>query len=324
MAIRGKVAQAKLEKIKELKELINKYSVIGLVNIEKVPASALHDIRDNLRGDAVIRMYKKKLISKAFEDSDKENLMDLFERIKGISSLLFTDMNPIKLAQYMEEQAVKGFAKAGDIAPVEIEVKAGDTGLLPGPIISELSQYLGVAPMTKDGTIHVRQDKITHKPGDVIEEKQAQLLSRLDIKPMTIKLDFYCAWEDGSVLPDEVLHLNIEEILDNVKVGASQARNLALGLEMITEETIEPLMIKGAQSARALGLELPIFIPELLETYLSKATSQANILNATALGLEIQPAQAANDDDEGDGDSAEPEEEEEEDEEPAGLGALFG
>ncbi len=322
MAIRGQVAQKKIEEVKELKELVDTYSVIGLVNIAKVPASALHDIRDNLRGDVIIRMFKKKIISRAFKKSDKENLMELLDRIEGISSLLFTNMNPIKLAQYMEEQAVKGYAKPGDTAPIEIEVKAGDTGLLPGPVISELSQYLGVAPMTKDGTIHIRNDKITHKPGDIIEEKQAQLLGRLDIKPMTIKLDFYCAYEDGSILPDEVLHLDVDKIVGDVQNAAAQAKSLAVALEIITEETIDPLMIKGIQSARAVGLELPIFIPELLESYFSKAAAQANTLNASAFGLEV--SSGVEEESEPEEEEDEEEEEEEEEESSAGLGGLFG
>ncbi len=307
-----------------MNNLINDYSCIGLVNIEKVPAKALHDIRDNLRGEVVIRMFKKKIIRRAFEQTDKKNLMELLDSISGLSSLIFTNMDPIKVAEYMEEQAVTGYAKGGDIAPIEILVKAGDTGLLPGPIISELSQHLKVAPMTKDGTIHIRQDKVTHKPGDVIEEKQAQLLARLDIKPITIKLDFYCAWQDGSLIPDEVLHLDREAIFNKVILGASQAMNLALNLEFITPQTVEPLTIKAFQNARALALELPIFFPELMDSYIAKAVSQATVLNAAALGLELPSAGGSSSNDDNNEPEPESEEEEKEDEAPAGLGALFG
>lgn len=315
------ISPAKLKEVERIKKLANEYNVIGIANVEKVPAKALHDLRDQLRGDVVITMSKKKLIQKAFDQLEKENLTEFVEQISGISALLFTDMNPIKLAQFLESKAVKGPAKGGDIAPAEIMVKAGDTKLAPGPIISELNQHLKAPTMIKDGTIHIRQDKVTHQKGDLITDKQAQLLARLGVEPMTIKLDFYSAWEEGDILPAEVLHMDIDEILGNVRLGASQAVNLALGLGMITKETVDPLLTKAIREAFAFAMDIPLFIPDLLEQYISKAVSQATVLNAAAMGLELaQPATASTPSEE----KPAEEEEEEEDDEPAGLGALFG
>jgi large subunit ribosomal protein L10 len=233
------VSSAKKEEVSRIQKLAEEYKVIGLANLEKVPAKALHGLRDQLRGDVVITMSKKKLIEIAFKELNKTQLAEFARGMRGVSALLFTDMNPIKLAQFLESKAVKGPAKGGDIAPINIEVKAGDTKIAPGPIISELNQHLKAPTMIKNGTIHIRNDTITHKVGDLISDKQAQLLARLGVEPMTIKLDFYSAWEEGEIIPPEVLHLNVDELLDNVRLGASQAMNLAIGLNMITDETIE-------------------------------------------------------------------------------------
>ncbi len=314
------ISPAKIEEVNRIKQLAQEYEVIGIANIEKVPAKALHDLRDQLRGDVVITMSKKKLIQKAFDQIDKSNLIPFANKLHGISALLFTNMNPIKLAQFLESKAVKGPAKGGDIAPDDIMVKAGDTKLAPGPIISELNQHLRVPTMIKDGTIHIRQDKVTHQKGDLISDKQAQLLTRLGVEPITIKLDFYTAWEDGDIIPTEVLHMDIDAILDDVSYGASQALNLALGIGLITEETVEPLVSKAIREAFSVALDLPMFIPDLLEQYVSKAVAQATVLNAAALGIELAPPASAEPVEE-----AQPEpEEEEEDDEPAGLGSLFG
>lgn len=314
-----KVSPVKLQEVKRIRDLIDEFNVIGLARIEKVPAKALHNLRDTLRGDVVITMSKKKLLRRAFADAGKDNLVEFAEQLKGISALLFTNMNPIKLAQFLESKAVKGPAKPGDIAPGDITVKEGDTKIAPGPIISELNQHLKVQTMIKNGTIHIRSDKVTHHAGDLISEKQAQLLGRLGLEPMTIKLDFYSAWEAGEILPEEVLHLDMEEILGNVRLAASQALNLALGLEIITDETITPMMQKAVRSALGIAMDLPIFVPELLDQYVAKATRQATVLNAAALGLDLTPASSAS---EPEVEEKEPEKEEEE--EPAGLGALFG
>ncbi|MHA1721401.1 MAG: 50S ribosomal protein L10 [Promethearchaeota archaeon] len=314
MVKQANVSAAKIQEVEKIKNLVKDFKVIGLAKLEKVPAKALHNLRDTLRGDVVIRMSKKKLIQRAFKESGKKNLSDLADQINGITAMLFTDMNPIKLAQFLESKAVKGPAKPGDIAPVDIVVKAGDTKIAPGPIISELNQNLRVQTLIKNGTIHIRSDAITHHVGDLIDSKQAQLLGRLGIEPMTIKLDFYSAWEDGEIIPAEVLHLDINQILDNVRLAASEALNLSLELGMITDDTIKPLMIKAIRSSYALALNLPIFIPELVDQYMAKATREAGAINGAVFGGEEQPEPE---------NEPEPEPEKKE-EEPSGLGSLFG
>ena len=312
MVQRGNVSTTKLQEVEKIMALVKDFKVIGLAKLDKVPAKALHNLRDTLRGDVIIRMSKKKLIQKAFKESKKKNLTELADNIFGITAMLFTDMNPIKLAQFLESKAVKGPAKPGDLAPGDIIVKAGDTKIAPGPIISELSQNLRVQTLIKNGTIHIREDKVTHTAGELIDAKQALLLGRLGLEPMTIKLDFYSAWEDGEIIPTEVLHLNVDKILENVRLAASESINLAIGLGMITSETIKPLMAKAIRSSIALALNLPIFIPEMVDQYMAKATREARAINGAIFEGEEQP------------ESEEEPEPEKKAEEPSGLGNLFG
>jgi len=116
MVQRNKVSATKVEEVEKIKTLVKDFKVIGLAKLEKVPAKALHNLRDTLRGDVIIRMSKKKLIKKAFKESKKKNLLELADNIFGITAMLFTNMNPIKLAMFLESKAVKGPAKPGDIA----------------------------------------------------------------------------------------------------------------------------------------------------------------------------------------------------------------
>ena len=316
MATEPHISQTKIEEVSRIEKLVNEFSIVGLAQLDKVPAKALHGLRDSLRGDVVITMSKKKLITRAFANSGKKNLPELANHIQGITALLFTNMNPIKLAQFLESKAVKGPAKPGDIAPVDITVKAGDTKIAPGPIISELNQNLKTPTLIKNGTVHIRTDTVTHHVGDYIDAKQAQLLGRLGLEPMTIKLDFYSAWEAGEIIPTEVLHLNVDEILGNVALAASEALNIALAIGMMTKETVGPMVQNGARAALAVGLALPdMFIPELVDAYVAKAQREANTLQNTAFGEEESAEE----------DVAEEEvKEEPKDEEPAGLGSLFG
>ncbi|MBN2155576.1 MAG: 50S ribosomal protein L10 [Candidatus Lokiarchaeota archaeon] len=318
-----KIASKKLKEVLYLKENIQKYDVIGLVSMEKIDARSITKLRKALRGKVVMRMSKKRLIKRALSDSNKPNLEKLADEIKGSSALIFTNMNPIELSQFLESNATKGPAKAGDIAPEDIVVPAGDTRIPPGPIISEFSSILKLPTMIKDGTINIREDTVTHEKGDPIDLKQALLLKRLGVEPMTISLDFYSAWENGEILPREVLHLNQEKILNDFASGAQHGLNVALALKMITKATVIPLIARAAQSANALAMNIPgLFIPSMIPQYLAKAYRIASQVNNIAHGIEPEPEQGPAPTEEKA--PKEKKEEKKEKEEPAGLGDLFG
>lgn len=316
-----KIAPRKLEEVKYLKEQIAKYSVIGLVSMEKIDAKSITKLRKALRGKVVMRMSKKRLIKRALADTKKPNLDKLVDEITGSSALIFTDMNPIELSQFLDKSATKGPAKAGDIAPEDIIVPAGDTRIPPGPIISEFSTLLKLPTMIKDGTINIREDTVTHQKGASIDLKQALLLKRLGIEPMTVTLDFYCAWENGSILPRSVLHLDEQKILNDFATGAQHGINVAMALKMVTNATIVPLLTQATQHATAIALNTPgLFIPSMIPQYLAKASKIASQVNNIALGIEPEKGPEP----EKEPPKEEKKEEKKEDEEPAGLGNLFG
>lgn len=62
----------KPKKVEELKRLIAEHNVIGLLDMHNLPTKQLQKIRESLRGKAVIKMSKKKLIKRAIEESDKK------------------------------------------------------------------------------------------------------------------------------------------------------------------------------------------------------------------------------------------------------------
>ncbi len=314
-----KIAPRKLEEVKFIKEQIAKYNVIGLVSMEKIDAKSITKLRKALRGRVVMRMSKKRLIKRALADTKKPNLEKLVDEISGSSALIFTNMNPIELSQFLVSNATKGPAKAGDIAPENITVPAGDTRIPPGPIISEFSTILKLPTMIKDGTINIRVDTVTHQKGASIDLKQALLLKRLGIEPMTVSLDFYAAWEDGEILPRAVLHLDIDKILNEFATGAQHGLNVAISLNMVTDATIVPLLARASQHATAIALNTPgLFISSMIPQYLAKASRIASQVNNLALGIEPEPEPKD------EPPKKEKKEEKKKDEEPAGLGDLFG
>ncbi|MHA1339793.1 MAG: 50S ribosomal protein L10 [Promethearchaeota archaeon] len=314
MMTRKQISPRKIAEVQKLTELLNRYRVIGLVSMEKINAKSIQEIRKELRGKALIRMSKKRLIKRALKQTNKPNLEKLGDLIRGSSALILTDMNPIKLAQFLKSKATRAPAKPGDIAPEDIVVPAGNTNLPPGPIISELQTVLKLPTMIKNSQIHVKEDTVTHKKGDVIDLKASLLLARLGIEPMEVVLDLYAAWEDGEIIPEEVLKMDENKLIEDVKTAYQQAFSIALNLELITEETIVPLIQKAVREANAIILEAGIITEDTLPAFIAKAYATAKYIEKMVLG------------DEEEIETAEEKKEEEKDDDEvmgAGISALF-
>ena len=137
--MKAHVSEEKKGIVKEIVTLLEKYPVIGSVDMTGLPASQLQQINQKLRETALLRMTKKRLINLAIQQvKEKKKGIENLE-IRGMAALIFTEQDPFKLCKQLDKGKIPSPAKAGQIAPKDIVVKAGPTGFAPGPIISELS-----------------------------------------------------------------------------------------------------------------------------------------------------------------------------------------
>jgi len=320
--VQAKVSAKKQEELTRLKEEIKNAKVVGLVRMDKIGAKTTQEIRRQLRGKVGMRVSKRRIQVRALQQSGKKNLDKLAEMIDGSTALLFTDMDPLELAAIFQKNRVKSAARAGDIAPEDILVTAGNTGLAPGPILSELNEVLKLQTKIQAGTIWIRDDLVTHKKGDHIDLKAALLLARLGIEPIQIMLDFYAAWQDGEIIPKEVLQLDVEGTKQRIREAQSAALTLAVALGVITEETAKYVLERAVREAHAVVLKSPEFIPGCEEVFIQKAVREAMAVENAAFGgpAEGAPATAAKK-----GPEKEPEQEKNKDEKLGqGLSGLFG
>ena len=321
-----KVSPKKQAELALLKEEIKKAKVIGLVHLDKIGAKTIQEIRHQLQGKVTMRVSKRRIQMLALKQSGKKGLEELANKIDGSSALLFTNMDPMELAAVFRKNTIKAPARAGDIAPEDIVVTAGNTGLAPGPILQELQEVLKLQTKIQAGTIWIREDRVTHKKGDVIDLKAALLLARLGIEPIQITLDFYAAWQDGELIPKEILYLDVEAKKKEIIDAQSAALALALAVGILTEETAQYLLQRAVREARAIVLNSPESIPGCEEAFIQKAVREAMALQAAVFGGATEsPAASKPGQEKGGAEKTPPEEEKKkEDKLGVGLASLFG
>jgi len=264
------VSKKKLTEVEEIKKMIEKYPVVGMLDLFKMPSAQLQSIRRLLRGKAVIKMYKKRLISRAFD----EKLKKLEEFAPNEPTLIFTGMNPFKLFSLLKKNKSKTYAKANDIAQDDILINAGPTNLPAGPAIGEL-QRAKIPAMIKEGKIHVREDTVVVKRGEVISSTLANILKKLDIKPMLIGINVLGIWENGTIFGKDVLDVDEEEYLQNIRNAYFNALNLSVNICYVNKESVKLLIQKAYQECKNLGINANIFDKDIVDDLIRKAGVQA-------------------------------------------------
>ena len=332
------VAEWKKDEVKEIKELIESYDVIGVVDLLNIPARQLQEMRKSLCGNALIRLSKINLINLALEDcnKNKENIINLSEHLSGQPALIFTDMNPFRLYKILEDSKTNAPAKAGSVAKDDIVVPKGDTGFQPGPFLGELQQ-IGANAKIDQGKIVVDKDAVVVEAGEVVSQQVASVLTRLDIKPMEVGIDLHAVFEEGAVYTSDVLAIDEEETIANVQDAFTKAFNLSVFANIPTKDTIATIIQTAQRKATNVAVEAGIVNSGTTDILFALANAKmlaiAGKLSADALDSELSdklsnvaisaPVAAADDVKEEEVEE-EVEEEDSEEEAAAGLGALFG
>jgi large subunit ribosomal protein L10 len=273
------VKEEKKQQVEEIKELTEKYPVIGILDLYKMPSRQLQMIRKNLRGESVIKMWKKSLIKRAIDKIEgKENIDKLFEFDIKEPALIFTNSNPFKIYKTLKQNKSRGYAKANDIAPKDIEIKAGPTNLMAGPAIGEL-QRIKIPAMIKEGKIHVRKDTTVVKEGETITEQIANVLKKLDIQPMYITINLVGVWEDGNVFGKDILDIDEEKFIQDLRNAHIYALNLSINAYYFNKESIKPLLQKAHNEGMNLGINANVLDKGVIKELIKKANTQGKVLS---------------------------------------------
>ncbi len=269
--------QDKPKFVSELTEKIDDYSVIGVLNMHKMPARSLQTIRESIRGSTVIKMGRKTLVTKALGSSKKN--VNLADKLAGAPALLLTNENPFRIFKMLKENRTPAAAKAGDIATKDITISKGSTNLPPGPSISTL-QKVGLKTSVQAGKIAVMADKVVCKAGDKITQDVADVLSLLKIEPMEIGLDLAYVWEDGTIYGRDVLDVSVEDYVNDMARCVTYGVNLSVNVGYPTKLTMPLMLQKAFIETKALAIEKDIVEKEFIKDILAKAERAAKSLGS--------------------------------------------
>jgi len=301
----------------KLKELLAKYSSIFIVNVDNVGSNQMHQIRTALRGKGVVLMGKNTMVRRALRSILAENPQyeRLLPHVKGNVGFVFTSGDLKEVRDVITANKVKAPARAGAVAPIDVVVPAGNTGMEPGK--TSFFQALSIPTKIARGSIEIVSDIKVVVAGTRVGPSEATLLNMLNISPFTYGMTVYQIFSDGTAFPPSVLDIDEQELIDRFLSGIKTVACISLALNYPTLVSVAHSLVNAYKNLLAVSLETEYSFEgaDKIKEYLA---------NPEAFAVAAAPtAAAATDSGAGGGDAPPPAESEQESDEDMGLD-LFG
>jgi len=271
----------KTQMYQQLQELPKKYKVLAIIKMNKVRSTQILPLRKILKDDVEFVSIKDKVAKKALEGIDVPGIKDMIGELTGQCMFMFTNMSPFKLNVLLAKNKIMMIARGGDIASMDIVVPAKNTGIAPGPMLTQFKEA-GIPTKIDQGTIWIAKDSTPVLKGEVINEKLAAILGKLDIKPVEAGISLYSALEDGLKYSEEEMIIDVEKIRGEFAQAHQEAVSLSIEAGYVTPENISQILSTASQSARSVSIESGFMTDETKEQILQKADSQAKAVAGQA------------------------------------------
>ena len=245
-------------------------------------------MRKLLKGKALIKMSKKALIQRALEKIGKKELVS---HLQGEPALLLTKENPFAISKILIENKANAPARANSIMPKDILIPEGETSFSPGPIVGEL-QKAGIKAAIERGKVVIKEDSLIAKAGERVDAKKAEIINKLGIEPIELKLRFVAAWEKGMVFGEAALSISAAQVLEWLKQASAGSLNLTFKVGYPTKYNVKIFVQKAYTNTKSVALKANFVCEATAKELLAKAGAQAKALSEKIPTPESQPPAA--------------------------------
>merc|ERR1712072_1143752 len=201
-------------------------------------------------------------------------------------------------------------ARAGAVAPADVYIPAGNTGMEPGK--TSFFQALGVPTKIARGTIEITTDLKLVEAGAKVGASEATLLNMLNISPFTYGMKVQQVYEEGQSFSPDVLDVEESQLLKALSSAIATITTISLTLPSVIHS-----LINGYKKVISVALEIDYSweaIDELKDRIANPDKYASAAPAAAAASTEAAAPAAAKE---------EEKEEEKEESDDEGFGGLF-
>ncbi|KAL6232989.1 hypothetical protein BDW75DRAFT_242450 [Aspergillus navahoensis] len=309
----GGKSATKAAYFEKLKNLLDEYKTVFIVGVDNVSSQQMHEIRIALRGEGVVLMGKNTMVRRALKGfiTDNPEYERLLPHVKGNVGFIFTNGDLKETKEKILSNRVAAPARAGAVAPADVWIPAGNTGMEPGK--TSFFQALGVPTKIARGTIEITTDLKLVEEGSKVGPSEATLLNMLNISPFTYGMTIQQVYQDGQTFSAAVLDIEEEQLLKAFSSAINAITSISLAANYPTLPSVIHSVINSYKKVLAVAVETEYSWPEIeeLKDRIANPDAYASAAPAAAAGGAAPAAAAA---------EAAPAEEAEESDEDMGFG----
>lgn len=241
----------KRHQVSEISAKAKEYPTLAVITLRNLPDDLLQSSKKKLRemDGTFVKVSKLTVLKRVLESAGLKAQAD---KIADPSALILTKHSAYRLNAFFRRNRKKVAAKAGQAAPFEIMVPAGDTDMPPGPALSELKNA-GISVMIKAGKIAVNKDSVVAKQGETITSGKAKALQMLGILPFEVGVEMVFAYDGKYVYGGEILAMDDEKFRGELLQAARDAINMSINANVYTSSSIEQLLTSAIRQGMAIS-----------------------------------------------------------------------
>ncbi|KAH7365840.1 hypothetical protein KP509_18G048600 [Ceratopteris richardii] len=296
MGFKGTKAEKKLNYDKKMCEMLEEYSKVLVCAADNVGSKQMQSIRKGLRPDSMVLMGKNTMMKRTIrmfsERSGSTDWLNLIPYLGNVG-LIFTKGDLKEVREEIGKYKVGAPARVGLVAPIDVVVPPGNTGLDPSQ--TSFFQVLNIPTKINKGTVEIIAPvELIHK-GEKVGSSEAALLAKLGIRPFSYGLVIQNVYDSGSVFDPAVLDLTEEDLMGKFASGVSMVAALSLGLDYPTLAAAPHMFANAFKNVVAIALETEYSFPEAdkVKEYLKDPSKFAVAAAPVAASSEAPAAAAA-------------------------------
>jgi large subunit ribosomal protein LP0 len=293
----------------KLVSYLTKYSRCFIVHADNVGSNQFMNIRASLRPGSVVLMGKNTMIKRAIrahcDSSGDETWQPLLDVLVGNVGIVFTNGELQDIRGKIEGNKVPAPARVGAIAPCDVYIYAGGTGM--GPESTNFFQVLNIATKINKGTVEILADHKVVTKDEKVSSSAAVLLAKLKMTPFEYGLVIKYVMDNGAIFVPDVLDITDSDLLKGFAVGVRQVASLSFGANFPTVASVPHSFINAYKAVLAIAVatDYSFSQAEQLKAYLADPSAFVSVVQADEGSTKsAEPSKAP---------EPEPEEEEEED-----------
>ena len=264
MAIKPTKAEKKLSYDQRLRQLLDEYSQILVAAADNVGSNQLQNIRRGLRGDSIVLMGKNTMMKRSVrlhaEKTGNSAFLNLIPLLVGNVGLIFTKGDLKEVSEEVAKYKVGAPARVGLVAPIDVVVPPGNTGLDPSQ--TSFFQVLNIPTKINKGTVEIITPVELIKKGDKVGSSEAALLAKLGIRPFSYGLVVLSVYDNGSVFSPEVLDLTEDDLMVKFATGVSMVTSLSLSISYPTLAAAPHMFINAYKNVLAVAVASEYSFPQ--------------------------------------------------------------